>query len=549
MNTKRLIAILMSLLLAVGLFAGCSTDTPEASKTPAGNETTAPETDPGSEDDPSITFPLAEPVTFEIWNGPMSTTAGMSSPNDSIAYKEAEKRTNVHIEWSQPAQGTESEQFNLLIVSTDMPDAFMGTQNSMYIGGLDKYINDEIIIDIMPFLEKYGQNFLKMAKLTEDTWKRNITDMGRMPGFYNISKEIEPTWWGPMVREDWLNDFGLNSPVTYNDWYNMLTLARDEKGATRGYALSSPDGLDDSLLAGFNLINGFFAKDGEVKFGPYEPELLDYLTMVNKWYSEGLIDPDFASYASAYFSETPARMLNNEMMAFRSFWTMIDVHGMSSEDPNFQLVAVPAPVKNVGDTRKLTIHSVPDSRVGTNINTITTSCENIPVLVSWFDYFYSDEGEILADYGIEGETFEYDDNGKPYFLDVVINNPDGLSQSDALYLYTIGSFHSRQYDWARQVTPSMSDYGKTAGAIWDSNWDQDAGYQSMLGVTLNETEAEEYSPLYTDITTYITESIVRFVNGSKPLSEFESYREQLKTMGIERCIEIYQQAYERYMAR
>ncbi|MGI6577770.1 MAG: hypothetical protein ACOX1Q_07075 [Eubacteriales bacterium] len=182
MNTKRLIAILMSLLLAVGLFAGCSTDTPEASKTPAGNETTAPETDPGSEDDPSITFPLAEPVTFEIWNGPMSTTAGMSSPNDSIAYKEAEKRTNVHIEWSQPAQGTESEQFNLLIVSTDMPDAFMGTQNSMYIGGLDKYINDEIIIDIMPFLEKYGQNFLKMAKLTEDTWKRNITDMGRMPG-------------------------------------------------------------------------------------------------------------------------------------------------------------------------------------------------------------------------------------------------------------------------------------------------------------------------------------------------------------------------------
>ncbi|MGI6577767.1 MAG: hypothetical protein ACOX1Q_07060 [Eubacteriales bacterium] len=144
----------------------------------------------------------------------------------------------------------------------------------------------------------------------------------------------------------------------------------------------------------------------------------------------------------------------------------------------------------------MTIHSVPDSRVGTNINTITTSCENIPVLVSWFDYFYSDEGEILADYGIEGETFEYDDNGKPYFLDVVINNPDGLSQSDALYLYTIGSFHSRQYDWARQVTPSMSDYGKTAGAIWDSNWDQDAGYQSMLGVTLNETEAEEYSPLY-----------------------------------------------------
>ena len=59
-----------------------------------------------------------------------------------------------------------------------------------------------------------------------------------------------------------------------------------------------------TLLAGFNMINGFYAKDGQVKFGPYEPELLDYLTMLNEWYDEGLIDPDFGTYAGWTYSRS-----------------------------------------------------------------------------------------------------------------------------------------------------------------------------------------------------------------------------------------------------
>jgi len=551
MSAKKLVALLCALLFVIGISAGCSNKQAETTPAPTatsdtGDKGTPTTSDPADEKDSGVKFPLDEPVTFKIWAGPMSTTANMTTPNDSLAYQEAERRLNVHIEWDQPATGTENESFNLIVTSGDLPDSFM---RGNYIGGLDKYVDDEVIIDIMPYLNDYGKNFLAMAKITEDTWKRNVTDMGRMPGFYNISKEIEPTWWGPQVREDWLKEFGMDSPVTYNDWYEMLTKARDAKGSL-GYALSSADGLDDALLAGFDLINGFFAKDGVVKYGPYEPELLGYLTMLNKWYSEGLIDPDYTSYAGfAYFSETPPLMLNGKLTAFRSFWTMFDVHKMQATDPNFQTVAVPCPVNNPGDTRKLTIYSTPDSRVGTNVNTITTQCHNIPVMVAWYDYFYSDEGEILADYGIQGVSFEYDENGKPYFLETVTNNPDGLSQNDALYVYTIGSFHSRQYDWARQITPAMSSYCTSAGAIWDSNWDQNAGYQSMLGVTLNEDEANEYSRIYQDITTYITETITQFINGTKPLSEFEQYRQQLKTMGIERCIELYQQAFDRFQNR
>ena len=532
---KKVLALVLALILCVGLFAACTNGSSE-SNTPAGS---------GSSEATSAEFkwPLAERVEFKIWNGPMAATAGMLSPNDSYAYQEAEKRLNVHIEWDQPATGQENEQFSLIVASNIYPDAFFGGN---YVGGLDKFVDDQIIIDMKPYLEQYAPNWMRLANITPDTWKKNVTDSGYIPAFYNISYEVEPTWWGPQVREDYLKDFGMNSLVTYDDWYSYLTRAKNEKNADRGYMMYAANGLDDNLLTGMGLKRDFYAVNGQIHFGPYEESLLDYLTMTNKWYKEGLIDADFMGRATSYFGDTQF-IFNNNASAWHSFWTMFDIHKMNASDPNFQGVAVPVPVTEAGGTRKTTILGVPDSRVGTALDTITTQCHDIPTLVRWFDYFYSDEGEILADYGIEGLSYTLE-NGKPVLNDNVLNNPEGYSQSDCFSLYGIGSIHSRQYDWSRQ-NAGKSDYCLTAGKIWDSNWDMNAGWSSTQGMTLTADESAEYTPLINDINTYISETIVMFITGAKPLSEFDAYRAQLKDMGIERCIQIYQAAADRYTAR
>lgn len=541
---RKSLSLLLALLLCVGLLASCGDgQTANPTATPAPSAANSEATPSSAPEEPVFTWPLAEPTTFRIWNGPMSTTANMTTPNDSFAYQEAEKRTNIHIEWDQPAAGQQNEQFLLIVASENYPDAFFG---GSYIGGLDKFIDDGVIVDLRDIVEKYAPNWKAMASVDEVTWKKNVTDSGRVPGFYNISYEVEPTWWGPQMREDYLKEFGMASPVTYDDWYGYLTMAKAKKGTARGYMLRGVNGCDDNLLAGFDLIAGFFAKDGTVQFGQYDVAFLDYLTMLNKWYSEGLIDPDYTARATSYFGDM-ALIVNNEVSAWHSFFTMFDIHKMQAADKTFQGVAVAPPVRTAGQTRKLTIFSTPDSRVGTNIDTISTQCKDPVTLVRWFDYFYSDEGELLADYGVEGQGYTMV-NGKPQYTDLVMKNPDGISQNDAMSLYTIGSFHSRQYDWARSYQ-GRSEYCTNAGKIWDANLDMNSGYASMLGVTLSETESAEYTPLINDINTYVTEAVVTFINGTKPLSEFDGYREQLKAMGIERCIEIYQAAYERYMAR
>ena len=52
-----------------------------------------------------------------------------------------------------------------------------------------------------------------------------------------------------------------------------------------------------------------------------------------------------------------------------------------------------------------------------------------------------------------------------------------------------------------------------------------------------------------EINTYTDQMILKFFIGDESLDAFDSYREQLQKMNIERAIEIQQAAYDRYLAR
>ena len=50
-------------------------------------------------------------------------------------------------------------------------------------------------------------------------------------------------------------------------------------------------------------------------------------------------------------------------------------------------------------------------------------------------------------------------------------------------------------------------------------------------------------------TCWFTENNVKFINGQRSLDEYDAYRDQLKSMGIETCIKLQQAALDRYNAR
>ena len=67
-------------------------------------------------------------------------------------------------------------------------------------------------------------------------------------------------------------------------------------------------------------------------------------------------------------------------------------------------------------------------------------------------------------------------------------------------------------------------------------------------ITMTEAEQEEFSDIMGDITTYATEFTVNYVMGNASQS-FDEFRAQLKSMNIDRAIELKQAAVDRFNAR
>ena len=63
-------------------------------------------------------------------------------------------------------------------------------------------------------------------------------------------------------------------------------------------------------------------------------------------------------------------------------------------------------------------------------------------------------------------------------------------------------------------------------------------------------EGEEYAAIYSDIQTYVSECIPKFVQGEMNLEgDWDSFVDNVRSMDIDRCCEIYQAAVARFNAR
>ena len=134
-------------------------------------------------------------------------------------------------------------------------------------------------------------------------------------------------------------------------------------------------------------------------------------------------------------------------------------------------------------------------------------------------------------------------DGIPHFTDEYLHNPE-YSVTDMGSLHT-DNRNSGYYMWIREYDMYPEEVIEQQD-VWMASG---TGDWNLSGVSLTTEEGNEYSAIFGDIQTFMDESIVAFIVGNKPLSEWDSYVQQIKDMNIDRCVEIYQQALDRYEAR
>ena len=469
-----------------------------------------------------------------------NTAQTVSNLGDTEFAKELMKRTGVQIEYQHPAQGQETEKFNIMVAMSNMPDIVEYTWSN-YPGGAAKALSDGIIQSIN--LKDDAPNLYSYVQDKSDIDKMIKTDDGKYYGFPFIrGDDYLLTSAGPIVRKDWLDDLGLDVPETIDDWTTMLTAFKEKKGAKAPLSLPAWNmKLWGIFVGSYGICDGLYIDDGKVKYGPVEDAYKDFLTQMNSWYSAGLLDADYAALDSA---TVQTNILNGVSGAtYGSCGSGIGKWMAAATDEKFSLVGAKYPVLNRGDKPQIGSYNFP---VTGQYAVISRDCKDKAAALKLLDYGYSEEGQMLFNFGIEGESYNMVD-GYPTYTDVVTKNPDGLSMTAALAKYA-RSHMTGPFIQDRRYMEQYANLPQQKEAL--NNWtDLDMKKHLLPDVSLTSEQQTEIASVIQNLETYKDEMQAKFIMGVEPLSKFDDFRNELKSRGLEKYLQYEQEAYERYQAR
>lgn len=548
-NAKKLVALLLVLAMVLSLGAcgnNASNDSSTSSQTStsdSGDSSTAEEGDTAEPGEFKLPI-VDEPVTLTYFNADDTNAAIITNDwNDNEFYQEMERRTGVHLDFDTVSSADYQTNFNLMIASGKLADLiYVGA--SYYAEGVDAAIDDGYFLDLTDKVDEYMPNYEKVRTSDIQYELLSTTDSGRLGAVYELRQSKQGPWLGLWIRQDWLDDLGLDTPVTFDDYHEVLTAFKEEKGATAPLILnwSGSDGEFGTMSGGLNVLNSWqLDENNKVNFGPYMDAWKEYVTIMHQWYEEGLIDPDFM--ATDERTADMAKVVTGASGLFAALYTMPSVYEASSEDPNMNLVPVNPPVKNEGDEIHIRLR---DSYTSGN-TAISADSEHWDVAMRWLDYLFTEEGALLANYGVEGDTFEFDENGDPVFTDKILNNENGWTMTQTVASYLCPSAGIANWsDWTRELA-GVPEKDQACYDVWS---EADDTWRLPSSVSLTQEESTERAALYADISTIVKEQTAQFISGALDIeSNWDAYIASLESSGIERAIEITQAAYDRYLGR
>ena len=554
MNLRKLSCFILALAIIFAMGCGKSkTETPEIpdeSSPPSTVLSPADQTDEEIIPEPAEAafFPLADAVTLSYFTSLADAIMPyVDDYNNSLWWwQELNSRTNVDIEWQVYPSNECATQLMISVAANDTADLL--NVFTSYSGGLSAALDDGVIIDLAPYMDTYLSDY-KAACETETVYANSAYSKdGSVPQvchFYSTDRGPDR---GMMMRGDWLDDLNIDPSdiITYDDWHDVLTKFKVEKGASDPCWLSfygSP--MHSCLAAGYGVaVDCFFFsdpyinRDGTAVYTPLEPEFLDYMNMMQTWYAEDLLYHDYVSGAIAF--NDSEMLTQGKVGAFMQYATnMTNFDDIMSDDGDYYIVGVSNPRLNAEDELHI---SPPQAVYESEGLCVSTCCEEPEVAMRWLNYFWTEEGHEFANYGVEGVSFDRVD-GKPTFGEAIINDPNGIG----IFRYTFGQKLAVGIEEFTRTFSTMNEYQLEGLERWADNAPGDWNWPDSA--MLSSEESEKYSAVWSDIFTLTAEFINKYITGEYGEADYEEFCGRVKEMGIDKCVAIKQGALDRYLGK
>lgn len=332
---------------------------------------------------------------------------------EDVTTAQIKKDLNIDIEF---ISGDDTK-LNAMISGGDMPDIVTLTNMT----GQAAKKADAWAVSLNDLAEKYDPYL--MSVVNKDTFKWYELDNGKTYGYPNYSNTKADYESGNIpvndnfvIREDVYNALGKPDVSTPENFVKVMKEIQEKypeytpMGFTTIGETSGPflDKLQDFL--GVPLEN----EDGSYYDRNLDEEYLSWLKTINQVYRDGNISDDSFTDDGATFDEKVKQ---------GNYATML-VAGTSGQGGNFteftknsgtKYIAIDGPTSTSG--RKPTLNQTGIS--GWLSNYITKDAKDPAKVTQLFTYLIDEPGQILTKYGVEGVTYDYNNEGKIDYLDEV----------------------------------------------------------------------------------------------------------------------------------
>lgn len=555
MKAKKIIAVLLagSIMLSMAACGGGS-DGSSATKENAQSDSSAGTADTGTAGGEldytfgaDVTFHSDEPVTYSM----------MYSDHENYPYQEnwrlwsaiAEK-TNVTFDLNIIARTDYEDKKSVLVNSGDAAYIIPKTYDE------GKYVAGGQVVAISDWVQ-YMPNFMKAVEdwNMEDDLKQKYQSDGKyyvLPGMW----ETGGGGYGYIIRKDIFEAAGVNvaeleKTWTYEAFYEACKKVKDFTGsayviseASKGDCLLNLTAVPYGANGGWGMGGGlgFDFDTNTFYFSDTTENAKDWLAMLNHMVTDGILDPESFSQED---DAAKAKFFTGQTAVICGNYQNLNDFSTQMQDADAQLYMALVPGGNKG------LLQMENSRLENGIMISRNALDELGEegfikmlrFVDWL--WYSEEGHILSQWGVEGETYTLDAQGN-FVLDSNITynglNPDAEKMLNADYGFAGGVFayggSARLYN-SRMTTDGERDY--------NSRIQEHREVRPIVPPYMaNADESEELAIVQTPIIDSTKVWIQKFVTGQSDIgTQWDTFVSEINGLGVENYVNTVNEIFEK----
>ncbi|MFI5819992.1 extracellular solute-binding protein [Streptomyces rishiriensis] len=491
-------------------------------------------------------FKASKPLSFSILhnNNPV-----YPMKENWIFWKELTQRTGITLKPIAVPLSDYEKKRSVLIGAGDAPFLIPKTYHPSEVA----FVSSGAILPVSEYVHLMPnfQDKVRKWKLEPelDSIRQSDGKYYLLPGLHEKVK----SGYSLSLRTDVLGKLGLSLPTTWDEVYDVFKAIKAEHPDLYPFsdrwstntpfpaaALLSYLGQAHGVKAGWTYDNiSFDTKAKEFVFTGATDGYRQVVEYLRKLVAERLMDPESFTQTD---DEAVQKLLGQKSFAISANPQELVQnyrYNLEKQVKGAKIEMVPVPLGPAGPV----VMGGARLENGVMISTKALKSDTFVAMMQFVDWlWYSDEGQRFAKWGVQGTTYTY--SGGQYKLEPGISlmgsDPDAPKDLQKDYGFFNGVF-TYGGSWAL-VSSSFSP---------DEKRFQDAMAQrKQLPIDpahpLQSVEQEQASLWDTPLRDHVTQNMLKFVLGKRPLSEWGDYVTELKAKNMDRLVGLHNKARERF---